>query len=209
MSSWVHVAPLLALVVACTSAPPPGADNRPDRSAGPGDPTSGSPSTDRGPGEEGPVGVVAIDLQQVFFDTAGKRNPKADVSSRMARSAHLFELAGSHHVPLFLTFEASKTGEVRHVFKAPTATLDELEVHISTLNPGETPHPPHKHPDEELLFVKEGTVESLVNGEAQRLGPGGVVFQAANQLHGLRNVGTTPAIYFVVKWNSPGMLKAR
>lgn len=105
--------------------------------------------------------------------------------------------------------EASKTGEVRHVFKAPTATLDELEVHISTLNPGETPHPPHKHPDEELLFVKEGTVESLVNGEAQRLGPGGVVFQAANQLHGLRNVGTTPAIYFVVKWNSPGMLKAR
>ena len=44
-----------------------------------------------------------------------------------------------------------------------TATLDELECHITTLNPGETPHPPHKHPDEELVIVKEGTVESLVN----------------------------------------------
>ena len=56
---------------------------------------------------------------------------------------------------------------------------------------------------------KVETVESLVNGETRRLGPGSVVFQAANQLHGLRNVGDTPATYFVIRWNSPGMLKAR
>ena len=41
----------------------------------------------------------------------------------------------------------------------PTATLDELEIHITTLNKGETPHAPHQHPDEELVIVKEGTVE--------------------------------------------------
>jgi quercetin dioxygenase-like cupin family protein len=109
------------------------------------------------------------------------------------------------------TFTATpnKTGEVRKVVQQPTATLDELEIHITTLNPGETPHAPHQHPDEELLIVKEGTVESLVNGELKRVGPGSIIFQAANQLHSIRNVGSVPATYHVIKWNSPGMLKAR
>ena len=108
-----------------------------------------------------------------------------------------------------LSARKTNVGEVRSVVQRPTATLDELEIHITTLNAGQTSHAPHKHPDEEVLCVKEGTVESLVNGETRRLGPGSVVFQAANQLHGLRNVGDTPATYFVIRWNSPGMLKAR
>jgi XRE family transcriptional regulator, regulator of sulfur utilization len=101
----------------------------------------------------------------------------------------------------------TKVGEVRQVCQVPTATLDELEIHITTLNPGQTSHAPHKHPDEELLIVKEGTVESLVNGEQRRVGPGSVIFQASNQMHGIRNVGDGPATYHVIRWNSPGMLK--
>jgi quercetin dioxygenase-like cupin family protein len=103
----------------------------------------------------------------------------------------------------------TKLGSTRKFFQAPTATLDELECHVTTLNPGETPHPPHKHPDEELIIVKEGTVESLVNGQIKRVGPGSVIFQASNQMHSIRNVGQTPATYHVIKWNSPGMLKAK
>jgi quercetin dioxygenase-like cupin family protein len=108
-----------------------------------------------------------------------------------------------------MTAQPNKTGSVRKVVQMPTATLDELEIHITTLNPGETPHAPHKHPDEELLIVKEGTVESLVNGELKRVGPGSVIFQAANQLHSIRNVGSVPATYHVIKWNSPGMLNKK
>jgi quercetin dioxygenase-like cupin family protein len=108
-----------------------------------------------------------------------------------------------------LTPTPNKTGAVRRVVQEPTATLDELEIHITTLNPGETPHAPHQHPDEELLIVKEGTVESLNNGELKRLGPGSIIFQAANQLHSIKNVGSVPATYHVIKWNSPGMLKAK
>jgi XRE family transcriptional regulator, regulator of sulfur utilization len=106
-----------------------------------------------------------------------------------------------------LTPQPNKTGAVRRVVQAPTATLDELEMHITTLNPGESPHAPHKHPDEELVIIKEGTVESLVNGQLKRVGPGSVIFQAADQLHSIKNVGTVPATYHVIKWNSPGMLK--
>ena len=43
----------------------------------------------------------------------------------------------------------NKTGEVRKVFQAPTATLDELECHITTVKPHMASHPPHQHPDEE------------------------------------------------------------
>lgn len=106
-----------------------------------------------------------------------------------------------------LEAKPNKTGTVRTVVREPTATLDELEMHITTLNKGESPHAPHQHPDEELVIIKEGTVESLVNGELKRVGPGSIIFQAANQMHSIRNVGDGPAVYHVIKWNSPGMLK--
>jgi XRE family transcriptional regulator, regulator of sulfur utilization len=102
--------------------------------------------------------------------------------------------------------KATNVGEVRQFLRGPTATLDELEIHVTTLNPGQASHPPHKHPNEELVIVKEGTVETLVNGEWKRLGAGSVIFNASNQLHGLRNVGTGPATYHVINWSSPGML---
>jgi XRE family transcriptional regulator, regulator of sulfur utilization len=93
-------------------------------------------------------------------------------------------------------------GAVRQFFRAPTATLDELECHVTTLNPGMTSHPPHKHANEELVIVKEGTVEALVNGEMKKAGPGSVIFNASNQMHGIRNVGNGPATYHVINWKS-------
>ena len=96
----------------------------------------------------------------------------------------------------------TKVGSVRSFFKAPTATLEELELHVTTLNPGQEPHPPHRHPNEEMVIIREGTVEALVNGDWKRLGPGSVLFNASNQLHGLRNVGAVPAIYHVINWKT-------
>jgi nicotinamidase-related amidase len=107
---------LLLITVGC-SAPAPMAQQRAGADApagtGEGDPDPSSPSKDPDATmrEGGPLGVVAIDLQQVFFDTAAARNPTADIAKRMARSAHVFELAAAHQVPVFLTFEATKSGD--------------------------------------------------------------------------------------------------
>jgi quercetin dioxygenase-like cupin family protein len=101
-----------------------------------------------------------------------------------------------------LVAKPNNVGAVRSVFRGPTATLKELEMHITTLNPGETSHPPHKHPNEELIVIREGTVETLSNGEWKRLGPGSVIFNASNELHGLKNVGTTAATYHVINWKT-------
>jgi len=106
-----------------------------------------------------------------------------------------------------MAVKQTEFGSSRQIVRTPTATLDELEMHFTTLNPGQTSHAPHKHMNEELIIIREGTVETLSNGEWKKLGPGSVIFNASNQLHGIKNVGTSPATYHVVNWSSPGMLK--
>jgi quercetin dioxygenase-like cupin family protein len=106
-----------------------------------------------------------------------------------------------------IAVKETKTGSTRDFFRSPTATLDQLECHVTTVKAGEASHAAHSHPEEELIIVKEGTIESVQNGQTERVGPGSIIFESSNQLHGLRNVGSTTATYYVIKWYSPGMLK--
>jgi XRE family transcriptional regulator, regulator of sulfur utilization len=108
-----------------------------------------------------------------------------------------------------LSSKPTGVGQYRHVVRAPTATLDELEMHVTTLNPGQTSHAPHKHPNEELVIIASGKLEATSNGQTKVLGPGSIIFNASNQLHGVRNVGTEPATYHVINWASPGTLKKK
>jgi XRE family transcriptional regulator, regulator of sulfur utilization len=101
--------------------------------------------------------------------------------------------------------KTNANGSFRNFFQAPTATLDQLECHVTTLNPGRMPHPPHQHANEELIIIREGTLEVTQNGESKRVGPGSVIFNASNIMHSLKNVGNTPAVYHVISWYSPGM----
>jgi XRE family transcriptional regulator, regulator of sulfur utilization len=97
-------------------------------------------------------------------------------------------------------------GQLRSVLRSPTATLNELEIHVTTLKPGVSSHAPHKHPNEELVIIKQGTLEALVNGEYKRVGPGSIIFNASNQLHSIRNVGDGPATYHVIEPNSESLV---
>jgi XRE family transcriptional regulator, regulator of sulfur utilization len=89
-------------------------------------------------------------------------------------------------------------GTQRRVISGTLATGEFIEVHETMLPAGEMPHPPHKHPNTEMLFIQTGSLEYLDDGKPLPCGPGDIVFTASERLHGLKNVGKTPATYIVV-----------
>jgi len=98
-----------------------------------------------------------------------------------------------------LVVKPTKVGARRDIVNSPTVTCANFECHVTTLNPGEAPHASHRHPDEELVVVKEGVMEVTINGVTQRGGPGSIFFYASNDEHGMKNVGGTTASYHVIR----------
>jgi mannose-6-phosphate isomerase-like protein (cupin superfamily) len=107
-----------------------------------------------------------------------------------------------------LKVDETPTGAKRNIFVDRTATMDRLSCHATTVNHGQASHAPHKHVEEELIIIKEGTFEVMQNGKTSEVGPGSVIFEASNEMHGMRNVGETQGTYIVVKFWPPGMLEA-
>ena len=143
-----------------------------------------------------------------------KTLPLAILIVSVAASSSIVTLVAQKQVQKSTVYPWSDTdakpndwGKVRQVMRTPTPTLDELEIHISTLAPGKSPHAPHQHVHEELLILKEGTLKTFQSGKTARVGPGAIIFQSSNELHNVTNVGTTPATYFVIGWDSPGAKK--
>jgi mannose-6-phosphate isomerase-like protein (cupin superfamily) len=86
----------------------------------------------------------------------------------------------------------------RPVLRGKLPTGEVVELHETTLMPGQMPHPAHKHVHTEFMLIREGTVELILHGKSEQLGPGGVAYAASGEMHGLKNVGTVPANYFVI-----------
>jgi XRE family transcriptional regulator, regulator of sulfur utilization len=94
---------------------------------------------------------------------------------------------------------ATAYGAVRSVVDSATPTLAKLEIHVTSLAPGQSPHAPHRHAHEEILVVTRGTLEVTQEGTVRRAPAGSVIFEASNELHGMRNVGADTAQYYVVR----------
>jgi quercetin dioxygenase-like cupin family protein len=88
--------------------------------------------------------------------------------------------------------------ESRSILNGVTHSGGHLEVHETTLAPGGSPHPPHRHEHEELLLMMSGTLAVTIEGKTAVIGPGGAAFFHSNELHGARNPGSENAQYFVV-----------
>jgi mannose-6-phosphate isomerase-like protein (cupin superfamily) len=84
------------------------------------------------------------------------------------------------------------------VLDGQTHTGYPIEVHITELAAGKSPHPPHQHVHEEMFMLQSGLLDATVNGKTQRLNAGSVCYVNSNELHGVVNPGPDKAEYFVV-----------
>jgi quercetin dioxygenase-like cupin family protein len=107
-----------------------------------------------------------------------------------------------------LPVQNTKTGERRDVLKGSTITMESLSCHATTVNAGDASHAAHRHPDDEIVIVKEGTLEVAINGQSQIAGAGSVLFFASNDLHGMRNAGDTRVTYYVIRMITSATPKA-
>ncbi|MFL6447502.1 MAG: cupin domain-containing protein [Bryobacteraceae bacterium] len=110
------------------------------------------------------------------------------------------ELHSAGYAFASLPVRTSANGKMtsRSVFRGITTRGQRLTMHVSELAPGEAPHAPQRQPHEEVIVIREGTLETTLNGKVVRLGPGSVIFSAYNELNGWRNIGTTSAQYYVL-----------
>ncbi len=91
----------------------------------------------------------------------------------------------------------------RDVMHGTLPTGEYVASHLSMLPAGQMPHPPHQHRDSEFVMIREGKLEFYNEGKTEPVGPGDVIYTASMKLHGMKNVGTTPALYFVVEISQP------
>jgi quercetin dioxygenase-like cupin family protein len=94
-------------------------------------------------------------------------------------------------------------GETRNILHGVVATGEMVDIHETSLPPGQMPHPPHKHLHTEFMLVREGTLEFYNDGRTEIIGSGGLIYAASGVMHGWKNIGTTPATYFVFALGDP------
>ena len=104
-----------------------------------------------------------------------------------------------------LPAEGDAPGTAAYVhYNGPTHQLATMCTGMVELEPGATPHPPHRHPEEEIMIVATGTGVIEVDGKPTPVGPGAIMYVGSNVSHGITNTGAAPMTFYWSKWTARG-----
>jgi mannose-6-phosphate isomerase-like protein (cupin superfamily)/quercetin dioxygenase-like cupin family protein len=112
-----------------------------------------------------------------------------------------------HALALPLERDLERGFKPHPLFRGPTPNLRLMSCHVSVLDPGKEPHPPHQHVEEEILIVLDGDAD-LVFADAtapgvttpHRASAGMFAYYPAGFLHTIRNPSSAPVTYLMFKW---------
>jgi quercetin dioxygenase-like cupin family protein len=91
-------------------------------------------------------------------------------------------------------------GDLRVYLEGNTEQLKGLTVGSLELKAGQSPHPPHTHPEEEVLLITDGHAEVSIAGKVTNAGPGTVMYVGSNHVHGIVNKSNLPMTFYYLKW---------
>lgn len=93
--------------------------------------------------------------------------------------------------------------ESRTLLQGRTTDLAKLNIHTSTLGPGQTNHPLQAYNDrEEVIIVTEGLLNVIINDSSKTVGPGSLVLIEAGDKQQFQNTSDKPAAYCVLTFSS-------
>jgi mannose-6-phosphate isomerase-like protein (cupin superfamily) len=92
-------------------------------------------------------------------------------------------------------------GDLNIYFDGSTEQLRELTVGSLILKAGMVPHPPHQHPEEEIMLVTGGAGEITVEAKAYPVAPGSMMYCSAQRLHGI-TAGAHGLTFYFYKWRA-------
>ena len=102
--------------------------------------------------------------------------------------------------PAKASLRREKFGYLRIYFDGATEQLKTLTAGSLELKPGMSPHPPHQHPEEELMLITAGEGEIVLDGKTTTVAPGSMMYCAAGRTHGVTNTGKSAMTFFFYKW---------
>lgn len=152
----------------------------------------------------GGVGLFAAGDLPAIHNT-GKANAVFYLFSFRSRSPVDPQRAKQAGPPLVVDWpgipmKTTDKGESRPIFSRPVAWLSKIDMHATTLNPGEISHPQHIHRNEEIILMRSGHVRMHIANGYQPATDGDLVFLASGVPHNLENGNTGRAEYFALQW---------
>lgn len=91
-------------------------------------------------------------------------------------------------------------GGRRDFFEQGTTMSKRFEMHVTTLKEGVRSHDPHTHRAEEIVLMIEGNTEMQIGQSFVKGTTGDFYYLGSNVLHAIRNIGTTPCMYFAFQF---------
>lgn len=115
-----------------------------------------------------------------------------------AQQAHLQSLVID---PATAKLTHESFGDQRIYFDGSTEQLRALTVGSLALKAGMVPHPPHQHPEEEIMLVTEGTGVITVETKSYDAGAGSMMYCSAQRMHGI-TAGPNGLTFYFYKWRA-------
>jgi quercetin dioxygenase-like cupin family protein len=123
---------------------------------------------------------------------ANQAAPRTEGAKRAAPGEYLFDLG---------TVEKIMGGPAYSTAHGPCVEGDRMMVALMRMKAG-TGAEPHSHPNEQWIYIMEGTFRATIGGKQIDAKPGSVVYVPANTLHDGKATADGDVVFFTVKDSS-------
>ncbi len=143
----------------------------------------------------------AADGETTYYDlTYRSKNPPDAERGKKAGGSFVMDWNDVKYIP-----RDDGKGGTRQFFSRATVMGQRMDLHATTLNPGQASHDPHHHRAEEMIIMLDGDAEMYLgpaekDGRRKRITNGDIAYLVSNEYHNITNVGTKPALYFAFQF---------